>query len=166
MSSVSGLSASHRSDARKRAVKAALVGYSHKSAIHYTQSAKRWEGIKDTRYSAKGQYPNYADCSAFVTWCIWNGLYVPYKVRDTVNGQAWKAGYTGTMLSHGKRVIHIANVLTADAVIYGGGNGEHTAIVVEKRNGIPFVVSHGSEAGPFLLPYNYRSDVNCFRRYI
>jgi len=53
-------------------------------------------------------------------------------------------------------------------VIYGnGGTGEHTAIVVGKdAHGTPMVVSHGSEAGPFYLRYNYRNDVMGFRRYI
>jgi hypothetical protein len=39
-------------------------------------------------------------------------------------------------------------------------------MVVGHRKGVPIVVSHGSEAGPFLLPYNYRSDDGQIRRYI
>lgn len=168
MSSVSGLSTAHRAHARKDVYNAAWLGYSHKASIHYTQGGQRWQGIADTRYANKGQYPNYADCSAFATWCLWNGLYVPYGVRDTVNGAAWKAGYTGTMLHHGKVVQHLSNVLVGDCVIYGvkGTTGEHVAIIVGKKNGVPMVISHGSEAGPFYLPYNYRPDIIEIRRYI
>lgn len=168
MSSVSGLSAAHRAEARRRVYTAAMLGFRNRDQIHYTQTAARWQGIADTRKSQMGQYPNYADCSAFATWCIWNGIYVKFGVRDTVNGAAWKAGYTGTMLSHGKLVTHLASVKVGDCVLYGlrGTTGKHTAIVVGRKNSQIMVVSHGSEAGPFYLPYNYRSDVMCIRRYI
>lgn len=168
MASVSGLSATRRADARRRARDAALLGYRNAAKIHYTQGSRRWDGINDTDYSAKGEYPNYADCSAYATWCLWNGLYVPYKVRDTVNGAAWKAGYTGTMLANGKPVVHLKNVLHGDCVIYGkkGSTGAHTAIVVGKAKGQIMVVSHGSEGGPYYLPYNYRTDIMSIRRYI
>jgi len=71
------------------------------------------------------------------------------------------------MLSHGKQVKHVENALRGDCVIYGRGfPGHHTAIIVGFKNGIPMIVSHGSQAGPFYLPYNYRSDVMQIRRYI
>lgn len=157
-----------RTVARRAAVNAAWLGYSHKSVLHYTQGSRRWEGIRDTRYSARKEFPNYADCSAFVTWCLWNGLYVPYKKPDVVNGADWKAGYTGTMLSHGRPIKSLKNIRWADVVIYGvsGTVGKHTAIIVGKKNGVPMVISHGSEAGPYYLPYNYRSDIQSIRRYI
>ena len=168
MSSASGLSADHRSMARQRAVNAALLGYRNREQIHYTQGARRWDGINDTDKASMGQYPRYADCSSFATWCLWNGLFVAFGCRDVVNGAAWKAGYTGTMLRHGKQVVHLSNVLGADCVLYGraGSDGAHTAIVVAVTKGVPQVVSHGSEGGPYLVPFNYRSDVMCFRRYI
>jgi hypothetical protein len=168
MSSVSGLSVEHRIRARDRAVQAAILGLNHAPKIHYTQGPKRWDGIRLHKNARAGQYPLYADCSAFVTWCLWNGLVLSgYTDRDLVNGANWTGGYTGTMLAHGKHVEHLSSVQRADAVIYGHGEpGEHTAIVVGVKNGVPMVVSHGSEAGPFYLPYNYRSDVMGFRRYI
>jgi hypothetical protein len=154
--------------ARRVAVAAALLGYRNAGNIHYTQGSKRWQGIADTRYSKSGQYPNFADCSAFATWCLWNGLYVPYRKPDVVNGAGWKAGYTGTMLGHGVAIRNIANVRWADCVLYGraGTSGAHVAILVGKRNGKLMVVSHGSEGGPYLVPYNYRSDIMSIRRYI
>jgi CHAP domain len=167
MASVSGLSAEHRRKARQLAVQAAMLGYNNKGAVHYTQGSRRWTGINKNLRAAKGQFPRYADCSAYATWCVWNGL-IPYGVRDTVNALRWQGGFTGTMLKHGKRVQKIENVLPGDCVIYGksGTNGKHTAIVVGRRNGVPMVVSHGSEGGPYYVKWNYRKDVMQIRRYI
>lgn len=164
--SVSGLSRPHRVHARDRARDSALLGLRHSPEIHYTQGFRRWDGIRLHKLSREGEYPNYADCSAFVTWCLWNGMYVPYHHADTVNGAHWQGGFTGTLLAHGRRIHELHNVLRADLVLYGGGpNAEHVAIVVGWRNGVPMVVSHGSEAGPLYLPYNYR-PVREIRRYI
>jgi hypothetical protein len=44
--------------------------------------------------------------------------------------------------------------------------GKHVAVVVKVVGGVPMVISHGSEAGPFYLAYNYRPDVLQIRRYI
>jgi hypothetical protein len=172
MSFVSGLKYKEVLNARRLAVNAAHLALDHKPDVHYTQGALRWQGINQNLKAWKKQYPHYADCSAFATWCIWNGL-SHYGVRDTVNGQAWKGGYTGTMLDHGRRVVELKLVRRGDCVIYGspGSDGAHTAIVVgwsapPSKGGHPMVISHGSEAGPFYVPYNYRSDVMGIRRYI
>lgn len=161
MSSVSGLSEAHRNQAKARAVQAAILALHHAPDVHYTQKGDRWQGINKKLVAAKGQFPKYADCSSFVTWCIWNGLFVPFGVRDTVNGAHWKWGYTGTMLEHGKIVRHRENVQGGDAALYSG-HGGHTALCV----GGGQVISFGSEAGPFLLPIDYRSDLIEIRRYI
>jgi cell wall-associated NlpC family hydrolase len=165
------LNEKQRSAARKAARQAAMLGINHAKAIHYTQGRSRWQGIADTRYAAKGEFPNYSDCSAFATWCLWNGLYVLYRQSDVVNGANWRAGYTGTMLQHGRRVGDIRNILLGDLVIYGrpGSVGSHVAIVVQ--TGVPqghgvMVASHGSEGGPYYIRYNYRSDIQSIRRYI
>lgn len=163
MSSVSGLSASHRIRARDLAVQAAFLTLRHAPVVHYTQGAKRWQGIDHDYKAWRGEFPHFADCSAFTTWCLWNGL-DHYGVRDTVNGQRWQAGWTGTQVQHGKRVAHESNVLRADLALYGnptGGSG-HVAICI----GGGKVISHGSEAGPFLLPIHYRSDLREIRRYV
>lgn len=166
--SVSGLGHNDRVKARSLAVQAAFLGLQHANELHYTEDAQRWQGIALDRIAAKGEFPEHADCSAFYTWCLWNGLHVEFGIGDTVNDLNWKAGYTGTMIDNGREVIHIKNVLRADAVLYGTySKPSHTAIVVgHDKNGLPMVVSNGSEAGPFLLPYNYRSDVAQFRRYV
>lgn len=160
--SISGLSAKHRIEARDLAVRAALLGLSNREVIHYTQGARRWEGISRDLKAYKGEFPHYADCSSFATWCLWNGL-DHFGVRDTVNGAGFRAGYTGTMLTHGKQVRNSANWLRGDLFIYGHGHpGSHVAIHI----GGGIVISHGSEAGPFKLKWNYRSDLMQVRRYI
>jgi hypothetical protein len=166
MSSVSGLSAAHRLEARTLARRAALLGLRRAPLLHYTQSGLRWEGIANRLKAYRGKCPTHADCSAFVTWCLWNGL-DHFDVRDTVNGQNWRAGYTGTMIEHGKPVRHHGNALVGDGVLYGDpfGSSGHTAIIVGHKAGRILVVSFGSEAGPFLLPYDYR-PVTAIRRYV
>ena len=162
MSSVSGLSPKHRERARDLTVRAAILGLRNAPAIHYTQGGSRWEGIDKHLKAWLGEFPNYADCSAFATWCLWNGL-DHYGVRDVVNGANWRAGYTGTMLKHGKRVVHERNILRGDLALYGTGwPGEHVALCI----GGGLVISHGSEAGPFKLPLRYRNDLLEVRRYI
>lgn len=136
---------------------AAELGLKHAPEVHYTQGPQRWEGIANRDHAAKGQFPHYADCSAFFSWCLWQLL---GEGDDTVNGAHWVGGYTGTLLAHGKRVAH---PIEGAAVLYGqpGSTGEHVAY--SKGNGR--VISHGSEGGPYDLPYNYRRDVMEFRVY-
>ena len=167
--------------ARRQAKHAALLGYRKAALIHYTQGPRRWDGIRLRLRAIKNQFPRYADCSAFVTWCLWTATR-RFKLWDFVNGESWGGGYTGTMADHGERVTRVhknggLSVLTADAVLYGPGpDYSHTAIVVDSTWKVragwehlgpqPLVVSHGSEGGPFLLPMDYRSDRGEVRRYI
>lgn len=166
MPGVSGLKRDHRITARQLVTHAALLGLRHKDAVHYTQGPQRWEGIDRHLIAAGGDYPRHADCSAFTTWCLWNGLAVPFGVDDVVNGLNWSAGFTGTQAAHGRPVKHIGNARRGDLVLYGSPpNYAHVAIIVGRRDGKPLVVSHGSEPGPFLLPFDYR-PVGQIRRYI
>lgn len=168
MAALSGLAGDRRIRARERAVQAALLAYHHRDQINYTQGSNRWEGIAQKRNARLGQFPKNADCSAMVTWCLWNGLHLGFQLGDVVNGARWTGGFTGTLLEHGKLVSDPAKILRGDVVIYGAGKpGKHTAIVVGRRkDGKPMVVSHGSQNGPFYLPYDYRRDVMQVRRYI
>ena len=163
MSSVSGLSPTHRVRARDLAVQAAFLGLRHRDAVHYTQSPQRWEGIARNLKSWRGEYPHYADCSSFATWCLWMGL-IHYGVRDVVNDQRWQAGWTGTMVNHGKQVVHRENVRRADLALYGDpvGRSGHVAVCI----GGGRIISHGSEGGPYLLDIDYRADLRQIRRYI
>lgn len=167
--SVSGLNHTQRIRCRERVVAAAVLAYRRKTYVHYTQGRRRWDGIRLKRNARLGEYPNYADCSAFVTWCLWNGLYLGFGKHDIPNGANWRAGYTGTLLRHGEKVRNPSNILRGDYVIYGRGpNGSHCAIVVGRRkhDNKPMVISHGSEGGPYYLPYDYRSDIKSVRRAI
>lgn len=149
----------NRKQVVNRVLQAAILGYRNRDRIGYTQGASRWEGIRSHRSALLGQYPHWADCSAFATWCYWNGLFLPGHHSDVINGCHWQAGYTGTMMAHGWRVPSPA---PGDAVIYGHGYpGEHVAIYT----GGGLVVSHGGQSGPLLLPVRYRPDVLQFRRY-
>jgi hypothetical protein len=163
------LTLAQRTIARDRMVQALVLGLHHAPAIHYTQDfGQRWEGIREHRVARKGQFPRHADCSAYYTWAAWNGLYLALGIKaDVVNGEHWKAGYTGTLAQHGRQVLHESHLLPGDAVLYGPApTFEHVAAFVGRKNGVPMVVSHGSENGPYLLPLHYRGDVGQFRRYI
>lgn len=160
MSSVSGLSPQHVQTARGLAVQAARLCLHRAVSLHYTETGDRFQGIEKDLKAWRGETPTEGDCSSTFAWWIWNGL-DHFHVRDVVNGENWKAGYTGTMLEHGRRVT--GQMQVCDAVIYGSGwPGKHVAMYV----GGGMVISHGSEAGPFLLPYRYRPDVMAIRRYI
>ena len=166
MPSASGLGPGQRLRARERATQAALLGRDNAAKIHYSQKPKRWEGIKNRLNARRGKFPKNADCSSFVSWCLFNGLELGFSTGDVVNGAGWTGGYTGTMRSNGLRVEHEANLLRGDCVHYGDGETAHVTIVVGKVGGVPMVVSHGSEGGPYYTKYNYRSDIKEFRRYI
>lgn len=142
-----------KTTARERAVRAAMLGVSHCANINYTQGPSRWEGISSGYRSFKGQYPRNADCSSFVTWCLWDALGGQKAGGDIVNGASWKAGYTGTQCSHGKQVS-LARAQPGDLVFYAGSNGvvNHVAMLVAPGR----VVSHGSQPGPMLLNATYR----------
>lgn len=151
-----------RKTARDLATAAALLGIAHKDQIHYTQSAPaRWEGISKHLLAAKGQFPHHADCSAFVTWCLWQAL---GHGPDIVNGQDWKAGYTGTLVQHGKVIADHRHAVRGDAVLYGNPV-YHTAIVIGRHDGQLVVASHGEESGPYVVPWD-AWPVNSIRRYI
>jgi cell wall-associated NlpC family hydrolase len=163
VSSVSGLSPSHRARARELTIVAAELGLRHAPELHYTQDARRWEGIDKHLKAWRHQFPNYADCSAFATWCLWHGL-DHYGVRDTVNGEAGRRATPARWSEHGKLVRHAASIKRGDLALYGDpfGRTGHVAVCI----GGGMVISFGSEPGPFRLPINYRQDLHQVRRYI
>ena len=161
MASVSGLDRHKRIEARDLACAAARLSIKKASQIHYTQGARRWDGIRLDLKAYKGEYPKYGDCSAMATWWLWNGL-DHFGVRDVVNGTGWKSGYTGTQRNHGKRVGHRGNWQRGDLLQYGVGSRAHVAMYL----GGGMVASFGSEIGPLKLHWNYRSDLVVVRRYI
>lgn len=163
MSSVSGLSAAHRAGARSIVLHGAALLLRDPAGVHYTQGPQRWEGIHSGLKISKGQYPHHGDCSSTHTWLLWNALRHFGVSDDLVNGQHWSAGYTGTIAAHGKLVRKLAHAQIGDAVLYGPApTFEHVATYI----GGGMVFSHGSEAGPFKLPIDYRPDRHMIRRHI
>lgn len=164
--SVSGLNSRERANARRLLLQAAELGLHRAPSLHYTQGPKRWEGIDKDLRAWRGQCPEWADCSSFATWCLYEGLR-HYGVRDVVNGAAWRAGWTGTMATRGKRVIHDESIKVGDLALYGDpvGRTGHVAVVADVKPRL-MVISFGSDPGPFLLPLRYRSDLRQVRRYI
>lgn len=159
-------SAKERANARGLAVLAAMTGYHHRGEMVYTEGAARWSGIQDHRLAYKGEFPRAADCSAFVTWCLWNAAEHFRIHQDFVNGLRWAEGYTGTMVEHGLPV-DLKHLLTADALFWGGSHSvpQHTTIYV----GHGLTVSHGSPGGPHLLTVQQMASAlpfNQARRYI
>lgn len=155
-----GLTPRQRVAARARLRAAAVHVARNRGSIHYTQSALRWSFLRQR--CAPWQHARFADCSSLASWLHWTATTRVHRgVRDFVNGQSWGAGYTGTMVQHGIRIAR--PTLVGDCVFYGGTRSvpAHVAVYI----GAGQVVSHGSEAGPMILPWAYRR-VNQCRRYI
>jgi hypothetical protein len=138
---------------RAGVVQAAMALYNQRSSEHYTQGSQRWSGI--TGKIMPPNAPAYSDCSAAATWCYWTQY---GSGPDFLNGENWKAGYTGTLTSHGKSVSCSA-MQDGDLVFYGSPVS-HVAIYVGNGK----VVSHGSDPVSWVA-YNYRS-VNSCRSYL
>jgi hypothetical protein len=163
--SVSGLSDAHRAHARKIILRGANLMVRNKEAVHYSQRPDRWVGIERGLSSLQGQYPRTSDCSSSATWLLWDAMCRNYGVRDLVNGLNWRAGYTGTMYTRGKAVVHDKNIKVGDLIFYGSQAGNipsHVAVAI----GGGLVFSHGSEGGPYILKLDYRNDRRMTRRYI
>lgn len=137
----------------------------NKDAVHYSQGANRWEGIRDRDTHLRGTYPKHCDCSSTATWMLWDAIARSYHVHDIVNHAEWTAGYTGSMYQNGVLVKHDSNLKIGDLIFYGdqgGGIPEHVAVYI----GGGHVFSHGGEGGPYILPLDYRRDRRMSRRYI
>lgn len=138
---------------RQKVVNEATWGYNNRGSIHYRQ-------FRPMQTLNMGhRLPQSLDCSEFST--------VSYKRSDCPdpNGPSFGyngLGYTGTLAVHGQ-LVSTNQARPADLVLYGGGYPyEHVAVYV----GFGRVISHGSEAGPLLLPMDYRSDRRQIRSYL
>jgi len=138
---------------RKGLYDAAMALYNHRASEHYTQGSSRWIGI--TNKVRPPNAPTYSDCSAAATWCYWT---VFGSGPDFLNGQSWKAGYTGTMSGRGHSV-GCSSMQIGDLSFYGHPIS-HVAISIGNGK----VVSHGSDPVG-IYSYNYRSDLNQCRSY-
>lgn len=161
MSSYSGLSWAKRREARRIVLDGVNLLWNNRGQLQYTQGPDRWQGINLDLRVDRHRYPTQSDCSSSSTWILWNALHVKYGLGDIVNGANWKAGYTGTILTHGKTVSDWKNILPGDLLVYGAGTGEH--VVVCTGGGYAF--SHGGP-GAYKLPLNYRGGPYRIRRVI
>lgn len=138
---------------RQKIVSTAMHGYYNRYSIHYTQGSLRMQGVRQRLRPPA--FPRYEDCSSFATWCYW------VAGATDPNGLGYNGfGYTGTLAQHGRK-ISFPYAKPGDLIFYGGFPHNHVTVYV----GAGRCVSHGSEAGPFFLPYNYRT-VNSIRSYL
>lgn len=90
------------------------------------------------------KFPLTTDCSGFVTLCYYlAGAPDPNGLK--YSGQ----GYTGTLLSHGRHITK-EQALAGDVIVYGGGTGEHTALIIE-AGADPVTISHGQQGDPSIV---------------
>jgi peptidoglycan hydrolase-like protein with peptidoglycan-binding domain len=139
------------SSKRATIVATALFGSRVRGSIHYTQSSLRMYGVRNKIRPPR--IPYYEDCSSFSTWCYW------VAGAPDPNGLRYSGfGYTGTLNNNGRRTY---SPRPGDLVFYGSGEHNHVTVYIGKG----LCVSHGSEAGPYVLRYNYR-PVNQIRSYL
>lgn len=109
-------------------------------AFTYSMGTNRMQWVH-----APGKLPVTCDCSSYVTM-IYYMAGAPDPNGLNFDGQ----GYTGTLLSNkANRHINKADVLPGDLVVYGGGTGEHVAIITEVMpNGDLVSISMGQNGDP------------------
>ena len=129
-------------DVRSIIVDWAKWAAAHHDKFNYTEGPLRMSGI-----GKPGVLPVNADCSAFVTLCYnWAGAADP-------NGMGYNhTGYTGTLLAHGQKIA-LKDVLPGDVIVYGGGTGEHTALIIAGGPN-PLTISHGQQGDPSYVHVN------------
>ena len=129
-------------DTRQAIVAWAQWAHANSAHFNYTEGPLRMSAIG----VYPPQFPIWADCSAFVTWCYW------IAGADDPNGLGYNhQGYTGTLLSHGS---HIIVPVPGDVVVYGDTPGVHTALVVWAQGPDILTVSHGQQGDPSFVWVN------------
>lgn len=124
-------------DVRSTIVWLAGAAVSQRAKYHYTQGPLRMSAVHNP-----GANPVYCDCSAFVTYMFsWAGAPDPNGLN--YNG----TGYTGTLIANGQQLGGAQDAQPGDLVIYGGGTGDHVALITE-AGGDPLTVSMGQEGDP------------------
>jgi hypothetical protein len=147
--------------AREFVAEAAWLVLEHASEVQYTQGPRRWDGIDRGLRAWRGEFPRHADCSALVTWILWQGL-GQFGVPDIVNGANWHAGFISTLLLHGRPVERHEPIKVGDLAFYLPAGRHHVAVCI----GGGRVLSHGTPHGPAKLTRDYRAGLHSIRRYI
>jgi len=134
---------------------AAMSVYFQRAHEHYVETAGRWSGIDKGICPPKA--PPESDCSSSVTWEYWT---VFGKAKDFLNDEAWKAGYTGTLVTHGAHVATAPHGLQVGDLCFYYQPMHHVAIYT----GGGKVVSHGEDpVGHYPVEYAYLDQC---RRYL
>jgi hypothetical protein len=151
---------------RARAAQAAKFALSH-SGRRYSMGGDRWNPIASKANPQTGAMWTVADCSAFATWVLWHAL-DRGALADIVNGQGWRAGYTGTMVEHGRDVTN-GHYQPGDCAIYGTSRSNTKHVVICHQAGTASTArwaSHGSAGGPYNVGLHYRGDLVVVKRYL
>jgi Putative peptidoglycan binding domain len=134
---------------------AAMLLYNRREYVHYTQGPMRMQGVRNR--IRPPAYPVWEDCSSACTWFAFVG---GWKNPNGYDG--WPSyGYTGTLVTHGR----YSSQKVRGALGFYGRGWPFSHVVLSVGTGSR-VVSHGSEAGPYLLDWNYRSDFRQWRVYV
>lgn len=132
---------------RQRVVQAAFFYYSERYQLGYSQARP----IPTVYYGTHPpELPRSLDCSGLAITCYWVPGLIGYLGLRNMGGygNTWSLDDYGTQIS-------VPELRLGDLTFYG--NLSHVAIYV----GGGRVISHGSAAGPLLLPYNYRPLTKC-----
>lgn len=145
------------------AVQAAQLALSHRGKMMYSGPGsnyipKRWQGIQERLMPPN--CPTYADCSSLASWCLWvardQGAHDPSQ-----NNWGW--GTTLTMDPHGRQAT--AATAKPGSLFFYNRPTTHVAIMVERVQGVPMLVSFGGQGGPSYVRYDYRGDLSVIREY-
>ncbi len=130
---------------RKQIVEWALWGVANTAQIAYSQGETRLSAL-----GTPGSLPLATDCSAFATLCYsWAKAPNPNFAGPYV---AAAGGYTGTLLSHCKRIPRSA-AKPGDLVVWTPpSDGAHVCILVT-TGANPWLASHGSDSGPLKIRF-------------
>lgn len=146
-------------------VAAAMALYNIRSRVHYTQGPSRMWIVKNHVKTAAGvskAWAVYEDCSSSAT-----GLYYIAGVPDPNQFRFNGLGYTGTLSVCGRRWTRATKPPIGALAFYGRAYPwTHVSVIINRpATGSSRVFSHGSEAGPYLLDVDYRSDHRQTREY-
>ena len=131
---------------RAKIVEWAAWGVKNEAKIAYSRGANRLAAL-DT----PGKLPLATDCSAFATLCYaWSKAPNPNQAGPYSREAG---GYTGTMLVRCRRIPQ-SGAKPGDLVVWTPpDDGNHVAVIVS-TGANPWVVSHGSDAGPKRLRFS------------
>jgi predicted chitinase/uncharacterized protein YraI len=146
---LAALYVSAQADARAGILEWAKWGEAHKNQFHYRQ-------VRPIQYSSN--LPWIGDCSGFVTFC-YKQAGAPDPNGMNYNG----AGYTGTLVSHGRQISQ-GELIPGDVVIYGPGTGEHAAVIMEGGSD-PMTISMGQEGDPHWVRVSWDGRFHRYFRY-